>query len=170
MTAKLSEAQHGLSRSQRCRLRKKGVAVPFITVAPERERFASRYIVDPSGCWLWTGQIQTTGYGGFYLEKKRAVLAHRYSYLIHRGSPDGFQVCHTCDVRRCVNPDHLFLGTIADNQEDKRLKGRSAIKLTPEIVRKIRADTRTHALVARDFNISDVTVSSIKLRRTWRHI
>jgi hypothetical protein len=71
------------------------------------------------GCWLWTGAINTGGYGF----SKRG-LAHRLSHKTFKGEPGDFLVCHTCDVRSCVNPDHLWLGTHKDNSDDMMKKQR----------------------------------------------
>lgn len=78
-------------------------------------------------CWIWDGPTDKDGYGVFWaqIDKHRYARAHRYSYFHHRGvHPAGQAVCHTCDTPGCVNPDHLFLGSIADNNADMVAKGR----------------------------------------------
>lgn len=77
-------------------------------------------------CWLWTSTLFDNGYGSFHL-RGRTVSAHRASYMIHFGEiPNDLCVCHRCDVRNCVRPEHLFLGTRGDNNKDCAAKGRSA--------------------------------------------
>ena len=82
-------------------------------------------LVPETGCLLYTGYIQNTGYGRITYEGRREG-AHRVAYALKHGPiPAGMSVCHTCDVRLCVNPDHLFLGTQTDNMKDMFRKGRN---------------------------------------------
>ena len=90
------------------------------------KRFNAKFMPEKDGCWIWTASARGSGYGQFYLKKyKRQIEAHRASWLLHVGDiPDGLQVLHRCDVRLCVNPEHLFLGTAKDNTQDMIAKNR----------------------------------------------
>lgn len=89
-----------------------------------KKRFEDKFVKEPSGCWRWTACFQGTGYGYFYLNG-RLTTAPRASLLLYKNIDAGNQfVCHTCDNRWCVNPDHLFLGDAKANLHDCITKGR----------------------------------------------
>lgn len=148
---------------------------------PLFDRFMKRVSPEPnSGCWLWFGSGTNDGYGQIGIDG-RNHLAHRISFELHYGkiSPDT-KVLHSCDLPCCVNPEHLFLGTQADNMADMVKKKRHArlrgeahgrAKLTDDDVRTIRRFSgRTHAAIAADFGVSDVLVSQILSGKIWSHI
>lgn len=87
-------------------------------------RFDAKVQRGPS-CWLWVGHVAAGGYG-YFRRRGKIVRAHRHAWeSAHGPVPPGLYVCHRCDNRRCVRPDHLFLGTALDNARDMRSKGRA---------------------------------------------
>ena len=127
------------------------------------ERFFDNISPGGNGCWDWSGYIDVGGYGR-YTYKSKSLRAHRVSWEIYHGDiPEGLCVLHKCDNRCCVNPDHLFLGTIQDNAIDMCNKGRHCdvsgynngrSKLTKDIIDVIRSD----------YNKGGITVKSLSIK------
>jgi hypothetical protein len=147
-----------------------------------RERFLAKVCPEPdTGCWLWRGQVRADGYGLVRFERK-VYLAHRLAWKFFRGEiAPGLVVCHKCDVRACVNPEHLFLGTMMDNVRDMMEKGRSAhgekhrsAKLTTEQVRRIKTMLAEGFMrvsdIAREYGVTHATVACIARGTSWRHV
>jgi DNA-binding CsgD family transcriptional regulator len=142
------------------------------------KRIERNSIPEPnSGCWLWLSNLHHRGYGIIIIRGSNR-RAHRVAWEVYRGPiPEGMLVCHKCDVRSCVNPDHLFLGTPKINSADMTAKGRQArgerhgiAKLTNEDVLNIRRDGRTQRQIAKAFGVSQGVVWNIKSRKRWVHV
>jgi len=140
---------------------------------PLAERFWER-VNKTDDCWLWTGVIGTHGYGVVFISKRpKAIfnLAHRVSWELSASKiTEGMQVLHKCDVRACVNPDHLFLGTQKDNIKDMMKKRRGPGKLTDEQIAQIRSSTMPSRTLAPFFGISKTTILDIRAGKTWKHL
>lgn len=128
--------------------------------------------VTECGCWIWMGATRGDGYGSFSIMGQN-FAAHRYAYSFFSGCeiPKERHVLHRCDMTLCVNPDHLFLGTHAQNMADSSRKGRkvgrTGTRLTIDQAADICASTLKHAVIAKQFGISRATVGNIKSGRTW---
>lgn len=91
-----------------------------------KARLLSRVILN-GDCWIWSGTAAKRGYGMIGVRGSHTALTHRLSYELHKGSiPSGALVLHTCDVRRCINPDHLYLGTAKQNTADMLSRDRES--------------------------------------------
>jgi len=90
------------------------------------ERFWNKVEFTLTGCWLWTGGITSKGYGNFGPQLGVNIRAHRFAFSDFYGVelPEDIKILHTCDVRRCVNPEHHWVGSSKDNTQDMLSKGR----------------------------------------------
>lgn len=148
--------------------------------ATAQERFAARYEVDPnSGCWLWSGVILSNGYGQIRIDNKK-WLAHRLSVFLTTGRESPGLVLHKCDVRSCVNPDHLFEGDHRDNINDCIRKGRYPNKggmtapyrkldeASVSSIQQAILNGETQQSIADRFGICRQNVSAIKRGKSWQ--
>jgi hypothetical protein len=148
------------------------------------EKFWGKVIdVGSEGCWEWIGSIVAFGYGSSWNPRlERSQPAHRVAWeLTHGPIPDGIEVRHRCDNPPCVNPDHLELGTHAENMADMYQRNRAALgerlpqsKLTePEVraVRRIHATGGfTNAQIAEWFDVSATAIWYVVNGKTWKHL
>lgn len=115
-----------------------------------------------TGCILWVGHTGINGYGMLNW-RNQTWLAHRLAWFdVHGPIPSGMVVCHRCDVRACVNPAHLFLGTTADNMRDLREKERIRARLTNGALEAIRAATGSPREIAARYGVPEGVVCKIK--------
>lgn len=153
-------------------------------VAICEERFWSK--VDKRGedeCWPWTGLLGTSGYGSYRSLGGSMRAASREAYeMTHGPLPGDMVVCHSCDDRRCVNPKHLWAGTVAQNNRDRDAKGRQVAPrgekhrratITEDMVREIRAmraANRSYDEIRVKFGVSKSVVYLVSTGRTWTHV
>lgn len=142
-------------------------------------------------CWLWQGSTNPDGYGNFNVKRDNGswgcTKAHRFAWLITHGEmpPSTVNVCHRCDTPACVRPDHLFVGTQADNMRDCQRKGRyshrtgqlgsahhySKLKEADiPTIRAMRASGETFKAIGERFSVSDSTIQNIFNGHTWGHV
>jgi hypothetical protein len=158
------------------------------------ERFMAKVEKTPT-CWLWKGAKGGSGYGQFW-NGERTITAHHF--LLPEPVPVGCEACHKCDVKLCVNPDHIFIGTRSDNMRDMVQKKRH----NPEAkaagcramhkVRRLRLGSQNHeavlneetvamirslprrrglgAVLARQYRVSESLVSGILSGKRWKHV
>jgi hypothetical protein len=142
-----------------------------------------------ASCWHWLGTRNRGGYGVFRIGStldgsRRKVSAHRFAWELEHGDPAAACVLHTCDNPACVNPDHLFLGTLRDNTQDMLRKGRNRpprlqgsahgrARLNENAVREIRGTTAAHRSnveLAERFGVCVGTIEQARYGKTWRHV
>lgn len=139
------------------------------------------FVDKTDSCWIWTGPIGWGGYGVFRRHGK-TEFAHRISYFVaNREYPDNLIVCHKCDNPICVNPNHLFVGTHADNVHDMMRKGRSnqargessgKAKLSRhdvfDIRRRFKKDGKTAVELASEYGVNKENIYRIAYRQSWK--
>ena len=138
-----------------------------------------------SGCWNWLYAVNRRGYGIFGVPnpqgKQWCMTAHRISYFLKHRTLPPLLVCHTCDNRRCVNPDHFFIGTYTINRADCVKKGRQAVgsavqgsRLSEEQVVEIRrryfVEHASWRSLAENFGVTFKAIQDITNRYTWKHL
>jgi len=156
--------------------RKSVMARPRI---PIDQKISEKVVKIPeSGCWLWIGSITNHGYGTMTLGRNKNISAHRASYELRHGPiPDGMLALHHCDIKCCVNPDHIFLGNQQDNMTDKVCKNRQAkgskhgqAKLTEQQAREAKFGTAQPTELAQKFNCSAAMIRQILGGLYWKHL
>ncbi len=137
----------------------------------------------PNGCWEWTAATRKSGYGAFKFDGK-VYDAHRFvwNFTIKMPIPEGQIVCHKCDNRICVNPDHLYLGSYVDNAKDKNDRGRGNYakgervgisKLTAakvKEIRRLREQDWSFGKLGKKYGVDKAAIRAIVLRKTWKHV
>jgi hypothetical protein len=150
----------------------------------ERLEFMKHVYPEPNtGCWIWGGSINGYGYGRIYGKHEPIKLAHRISYTIFNGPINDLSVLHKCDVRCCVNPDHLFLGTQRDNVHDMISKGRKVTAYGESVGRSILTREKaieiktlystgnfTHDDISKKLSINRNTITALLCGITWKHV
>lgn len=161
----------------------RGATMSYMTRVrlPVETLFKRKFIEVASGCWEWQARISPFGYGQFTTSSGESWQAHRLSYTLYKGKiPTGLCVCHTCDNRKCVNPDHLWVGTRNDNIQDMYQKGRGK-KATSEKnggakigwqevneIRRLYPEVKSHRKLATSFGISRRQISRITRNLSWK--
>jgi hypothetical protein len=169
-----------LCQSHYLRLRKNIPMDTRIKKGPIETRFNDSFEKHESGCWLWIGFLNENGYG-LIKNNYKTLQAHRVSFALKRGPiPKGICVLHKCDTPRCVNPDHLYLGSKQKNNEDMQIRNRQVrgekdgmAKLTKADVvsiRKHRYSGETLSFIANLFGVGISQIHRITTNQSWSHV
>lgn len=184
----------GYCREHYRRLRRHG-SLPILICCgrkpiPPFDRIMAKVIIDKkTSCWNFVGSLNRGGYGQVEVMGGKNVTVHRFMYEHFKDKvPEGLLVCHSCDNKKCCNPEHLWVGTCADNSKDMCRKGRSAsgekqgsCRLTVENVKLIRKiytkygkptvhknSWCTHQFLADEFGVALATICQVIGRMTWK--
>ncbi len=149
---------------------------PRIPLSEKIEKSIVR--IPETGCWIWMKSLNNGGYGHTTFGRENSLLAHRASYEQKYGKiPNGIFALHSCDIKSCVNPDHIFLGTQQDNMTDKVNKNRQAngekhgrSKLTKEQAIEAKFSNEKASVLANRFNCSAVMIRQIRSGLYWKHL
>jgi len=167
----------------------------FISEMTDEQKFErlkksfEKHVIRQEGCWSWKGPISKGGYPVMSCNPEiGSDRGHRASWIIHKGKiPQYMHVCHRCDNPICTNPDHLWIGTFKENNDDKIAKGRGryikpphkvgiengASKLKENQVKEIKnliKNGRSSYSIAKEYNVSKTTILRIKNNKNWSHI
>lgn len=152
-----------------------GMQIPQLTPKNIAHFWSKVAVLSDTQCWKWQGPTGRDGYGRFSFRTNGVihnVMSHRAAYLLcHQTNPGDLLVLHRCDTPQCCNPDHLFLGTDADNADDRNRKGRTKGKLTYKDVCAIRtayAGGSDQQSIAAAYGITQSNVSRILDMQTWK--
>ena len=140
-----------------------------MTLNKIKTRFESKFVKSDVGCWEWTDSL-SNGYGRLKINGSYQ-RAPRVSYMIYKGRiPDGMIVLHSCNNKKCVNPNHLRLGTKTENGRDAAIDGANGAKLDVQdidYIRRMLDSGLSLQEVADMYNVSRTTIREVKNRRTW---
>lgn len=159
---------------------------PINLTESDVKRFMSKFVLnEENGCWEWIAGINRGGYGTFNVGAHDTLLAHRVSWTVYNNEdPSDLYVLHSCDNPKCVNIDHLFLGTLDDNNKDMKAKGRAGGYGLPgekngnsvlsweeaRTIRRLYNKGDTLQRLATTFGVSTQTIWNIGTNRAWKEI